>query len=290
MDESSGTTAYDIIGGNNGTYTGGIALGQSGPTNAFFDGDIAAQFTSSGYVDVPEGPFNITSAITIVAWVQPLAANGFEDLIGHGDQSWRMSYVSTSGNFGANDGAPPADASDPTAILDNNWHMVAYSYSGNTNQANNGLLYVDGVLVASNSVFVTPAGDNLDVWIGGAPDYGTGSGSRLFAGNITEAAVFTKALSTAQVAGIYNGTYVVSQLPAPSITHVGLSGGNIVISGTNNAGPGGTYHLLTSTNVALPLSNWSVLTSGSFDGNGNVNSTNALTPGMSRSFYILQAP
>lgn len=291
LNESSGTTAYDIIGGNNGTYTGTFTLGQAGPTNAFFDSSLAVQFTGAGYVDVPEGPFNITGAITVVAWIQPLALNGFEDIIGHGDPSWRMDYVSTSGNYGANDGTSAAgDATDPTALLDHNWHMIAYTYSGNTSQANNGLLYVDGVLVGTNSVTATPPGDNLDVWIGGAPDYGTATGSRLMAGNIADAAVFSRVLTPAQVQGVYNSTFVVSQPPAPTITHVGVSAGNIIIRGTNNAGPGGTYHLLASTNAATPLSNWTVLTSGSFDGNGNVNSTNAINPGTPRSFYILQAP
>ena len=288
LNETSGTTAYDVIGGYNGTYTGSFALGQAGPTNT--DSDLAVQFLGAGYVDVPEGPFNITGAVTIVAWFQPLAQNGFEDILGHGDQSYRMAYVSTSGNFGANDGAPPADAADPNAITDSNWHLIAYSYSGNTNQANNGVLYVDGAPVATNNVFATPAGDNLDLWIGGAPDYGTAGGSRLAAGNIADAAVFTRALTPAQVQGIYNGTFVPSILPAPSITHVGLSSGNIVIVGTNNAGAGGTYHILSSTNVALPLSNWSVLTSGSFDNTGTVHSTNAINPATSRSFYILEEP
>ena len=290
LNESSGSVAYDIIGGNNGTYTGSFTLGQAGPANAFFSGATAVQVVGAGYVDVPEGPFNITGAITVIAWAQPLAQNGFEDLIGHGDQSWRLSYVSTSGNFGGNDGGPSADASDPTAITDNNWHMIAYTYTGNTNQANNGVLYVDGVPVATNNVFATPAGNNLDVWIGGAPDYGTGTGSRMFAGNIADAAVFTRALTAAQVQGVFTGTFVANQLPAPSITHVGMSAGNIIITGTNNAGPGGTYHLLTSTNVTLPLSNWTVLTSGSFDGTGTVHSTNAINPATSRSFYILEEP
>src|ERR1035438_9353240 len=36
LDESSGTTAYDVIGGYNGTYNGTYALAQPGPTNSFF--------------------------------------------------------------------------------------------------------------------------------------------------------------------------------------------------------------------------------------------------------------
>ncbi len=47
-----------------------------------------------------------------------------------------------------------------------------------------------------------------------------------------------------------NGTISISgssALTPPSITHVTISGGNVIIRGTNNSGSGGTYHLLTST-------------------------------------------
>jgi hypothetical protein len=37
----------------------------------------------------------------------------------------------------------------------------------------------------------------------------------------------------------------------PTIQHVASAGGNFIISGTNNSGPGGTYHVLTSTNPVL---------------------------------------
>lgn len=209
LNESSGNVAYDMIGGNNGTYNGGFSLGNPGPANAFFgSASYAAGFDgSTAYVDIPEGPFNITGAITVVAWVQLAADNGFDGLFGHGDPSWRLS-VNGSGDPGANDGGPPSDATSPTSINDGNWHMVAYTYTGKTNQVNNGSLYVDGSLVANNSVFVTPAGDNLDVWIGGSPDYGTGANKRLIAANIADAAVFTTSFTSAQVTGLYNGMFV----------------------------------------------------------------------------------
>jgi hypothetical protein len=72
----------------------------------------------------------------------------------------------------ANTFTVPTDATSSTSIGDGNWHMVAYTYTGIPG-INNGLLYVDGVIVASDSVTTSPAGDNLDVWIGGSPDYGT---------------------------------------------------------------------------------------------------------------------
>jgi IPT/TIG domain len=78
--------------------------------------------------------------------------------------------------------------------------------------------------------------------------------------------------------------------PPPTIQRVAKSGGNIILSGTNNSGPGGTYHVLTSTNLLSPRTNWAVLTSRSFDGSGNFWFTNALPGPVVQQFYILQVP
>jgi hypothetical protein len=99
--------------------------------------------------------------------------------------------------------------------------MVAYTYNG-VPGSNNGLLYVDGALVASDNVTSAPAGDSLDAWIGGSPDYGTG---RLLNAKIAHAAIFTQALTAAQVQSIYAGVY-----PAPVNLTVSLSGANSVIT------------------------------------------------------------
>src|SRR6202453_1311278 len=215
LNEPDGTTAYDMVGGYNGTYVGGVTLAQPGVTNAalgapsysvLFDGATA-------YVDIPEGPFNITGAITAMAWVNlPFAHGNFAGVFGHGDQSWRFSD-NAQGEPGANDGGPPADATDPSSIVDGNWHLLVYTYTG-TLTGNNGSLYVDGRLVANNAIATTPAGDDLDVWIGGAPDYGT---ARLLPGYIADAAIFTEALSAAEVEALYSGGVIVD------IAHSGSS-------------------------------------------------------------------
>lgn len=82
---------------------------------------------------------------------------------------------------------------------------------------------------------------------------------------------------------------VVGTAAPPTIGKIVLSGTNVIISGTNSASSGGTYHILTATNISVPLSNWSVLTNGVFDGSGNFSSTNAQGTN-SRQFYILQIP
>jgi hypothetical protein len=75
----------------------------------------------------------------------------------------------------------------------------------------------------------------------------------------------------------------------PTIQHVAVSGGNFIMSGTNNSGAGGTYHVLTATNLLLPRTNWTVLTNGNFDGTGKFAFTNAIGTN-SRRFYTLQEP
>ncbi len=78
--------------------------------------------------------------------------------------------------------------------------------------------------------------------------------------------------------------------PAPTIKKISIiSGGLVVVSGTNNSGAGGTYHLLSSTNITVPLSNWSLVTNSTFDGNGNFSSTNAAGTNNTQ-FYILRVP
>lgn len=75
----------------------------------------------------------------------------------------------------------------------------------------------------------------------------------------------------------------------PTIQSISFVGGNIVISGTNNAGGSGTFHVLSSTNLTAPVSSWTVVTNGSFNG-GNFSATNAIDPTQPMGFYILQVP
>jgi hypothetical protein len=240
LNESSGTIAYDLIGGHNGTYTNNYLLGQAGPPNGFFGGATAAVFDgTSGHVDIPGAAFNFTGAVSVVAWVNLLSAPGFGGLFGHGDTSWRTT-VDPAGQPAGNDGPGLPDATDPITspgIYDNNWHMVAYTYTGVPGQSSNGALYVDGVLVADNTVTSAPTGNGLDVWIGGSPDYG----NRFLPAYIADAAIFSRTLSAAQINGIYQGQWIVG---AQTIT-ITQSGSNVVLNWQ-------TGTLLEATNLVGP--------------------------------------
>jgi len=206
LDETSGTIAFDYAGTNNGAYEGNYQLGQAGlpatagigpNTSVYFDG-------STAYVDISSGgvgwSLNITNAITVMEWVQttPGGDTTFTTPLGHGDTSYRLD-VTPRPHF-ADDGP---DAIGAAPINDGNWHQLVGVYDG-TNE----YLYADGNLVAGPYASTSP-GSAYDLVIGAAPDY---LGNRNFEGNIAQVAVFTNALTAAQIENVYSALEVPATL------------------------------------------------------------------------------
>ncbi|HEV2695233.1 MAG TPA: glycoside hydrolase family 2 TIM barrel-domain containing protein [Verrucomicrobiae bacterium] len=74
----------------------------------------------------------------------------------------------------------------------------------------------------------------------------------------------------------------------PRLNHISLIGTGLSLSATNGT-PGGSWTLLQSTNILLPLNQWQINRTGNFDGSGNL-STNIVNTATNRQeFYILQA-
>ncbi|MGC3960060.1 MAG: GxGYxYP family putative glycoside hydrolase [Verrucomicrobiota bacterium] len=254
LNETSGIFAYDYANGYDGNYSGGYSLGLSGIPNGGqgFPGSFGAYFDgASGKVAIPSGPFNLTNALTVMAWVKVTnTPSHFSGVVGRGDNSWRMS-INTAGRPGANAAHVYGDATGPTSIVSTNWRMLAYTYSGAAGVTNNGLLFVDGVPVVTNSIGAF-SGSSLDVWIGGSPDYGN---SRILQGGIAQVAVFTNALSRAQVLSLYN----IGNGNLPSLSLSPLLAGNLqltwsgstLLQATNLAGPW-TTNAWTSPSVVTP--------------------------------------
>jgi autotransporter-associated beta strand protein len=86
-----------------------------------------------------------------------------------------------------------------------------------------------------------------------------------------------------------DGTIRVAIETPPVIGNISMGGGSLILSGTGGIS-NGTYYLLTATNIAQPLTNWTRLLTNQFDANGNFNLTNTLNPGSPQSFYLLQLP
>jgi len=65
------------------------------------------------------------------------------------------------------------------------------------------------------------------------------------------------------------------------------SGSNLIMSGSNGVSSS-TYFVLSTTNIAIPRSNWVVLSTNLFEADGSFNITNPIVPGVPRRFYLLQ--
>lgn len=75
---------------------------------------------------------------------------------------------------------------------------------------------------------------------------------------------------------------------SPAIASVSAEAGNLVIAGTNGV-PNGSYYVLTSTNVALPASQWQPVATNQFDASGAFAWTNAIGNGP-QSYFRLKLP
>ncbi len=76
---------------------------------------------------------------------------------------------------------------------------------------------------------------------------------------------------------------------SPHFGQASLSGANLVVSGSGGAADY-NYSVFAGTNLASPFTNWSMISTGSFDGNGNFIFSNAISPQPSQQFYEIEIP
>jgi alpha-L-fucosidase len=89
--------------------------------------------------------------------------------------------------------------------------------------------------------------------------------------------------------GNLNALVVRQPPPVPLIGGIQVSGNKVIITGTNGTA-GADYDLLASTNLALPMSNWTVLSTNQFGPGGGFNCTNSAHPDWPQTFYRLRLP
>jgi len=80
---------------------------------------------------------------------------------------------------------------------------------------------------------------------------------------------------------------VVEQVP--TISGVVKSGTNLVFD-VSEGSPGGAYTLLTTTNVALPLSAWATNSTGSFDALGGITIIRGINPDETQRYFSVRVP
>lgn len=182
LSEASGTTAADSgPGGNPGTYTGGITLGQSGQdsyTSALFDG-------TSGTVLVPTaGDLAPGTTFSWEAWVYPTDLTHEGSIITDSSNPRLLMLPNAGGQPDAIVGVNVTGGS----MTANAWHHLVFTNSGIT-----GILYVDGTQVATG----TTAGLGLNI---GTVTIGSQGSSDFFKGRLQFVALYNQALSSGTVA------------------------------------------------------------------------------------------
>jgi hypothetical protein len=235
-------------------------------------GLILADIGSSMYVTGTSAAINSTNGISLV-WDMDDILDGLRQIAASNFDVVNLAPAVT--NLSQSSGTPGT----PVTISGFNFSGAAGHISvffGST------LADAPTVLGDSRISVVAPAGSgtvNVTVQSGlYEPDTDDGPGA-----NVNEP-IFGYGVSATNAADLF--AYVAT----PEILRVAASNGNFIASGTFNGGAGETYHIITSTNLLLPLTNWTVFTSGSFDSNGNFSFTNAISltnPGM---YYLLRVP
>jgi autotransporter-associated beta strand protein len=73
----------------------------------------------------------------------------------------------------------------------------------------------------------------------------------------------------------------------PVIGSTTVSGSNLIFSGTGGS-PNTGFYVLSTTNITTAVTNWSVISTNSFDNTGAFNLTNAVSPGVPKRFFMLK--
>jgi trimeric autotransporter adhesin len=242
LDETSGTVAHDITpNGNNGAYNGGVTFGTAGAITGTTDTAVTlngSNATVATTAAVP-GP----SVYSEELWFKTTTTTGGRIIgfsnatTGNSSDYDRQVYMLNNGKLTFGTYTSVTNTISSTASYnDGKWHQLVAT------QASDGMnLYVDGALVASNTVtgaqsyngYWRVGGDNLAGW----PNQPT---SGYFAGSVDEVAIYPNELSAAQVSDHFakgNGAQNIPPTAAFTYTATNLV---VAFDGTESTDSDGT--------------------------------------------------
>ena len=283
----TGDTLY-VIGGNNSssTFTGTISSNSSA-----FSGEVALTKTGSGTLTLT-GTSTYTGGTTVEDGTLRM-----NNITGSGTGSGDVEIFSgaTLAGSGIIAGATTLD-NGATLAPGNSAGTLTFSNSLTLNDGtvmqfelgtNSDHVVVSGAFALAGTINVTAIG-GFGAGTYTLFNYTPASGYDI--GNVTlgtlPAGSYNYALAT-NTPGQVN--LVVSTTAPPILSAPVYSGGNLILSGTGGT-PGTNYYVLTSTNVVLPMVNWTPLATNQFDGSGNFAFTNAVSIGTPQLFYRVQVP
>jgi autotransporter-associated beta strand protein len=243
-----------------------------------------------GSLDIMNGTLSINGCLITVAGNATVEAGA--GLAGNG--AINIPFGATLNNYGTM--APGNGNSVGTLVISNipaiscnlldqpgstNYMKVSKTAGTNDQIVVIGSITCDGTLIVTNIAGSFVGGESYQLYVGGIG--GT------FANVILPS--LPSGLSWDTSALYSTGTIAITGTLAanPRIGGVGVSGSNVTLSGTGGT-PSGTYDVLSSTNLTLPLASWPSILTTNFDGSGNFSALLPYSSTVPQRFYILQVP
>jgi hypothetical protein len=194
LGETTGSTANDEIGSNDGTYQNSPTLGAAGAIENDPDKAVTLNGTDE-YISVPDvAALDLGDTFTLEAWVKPtsFAASGMV-VFYKGTGAYTLSINQSTGTFFLRKGDISTIVTSTTALTTGVWQHIVATKSGATSK-----LYLNGDDVTGT---VT---DATMVNTASALNIGSTGAATYFNGSLDELAVYATALTHAQIREHFN--------------------------------------------------------------------------------------
>jgi sugar lactone lactonase YvrE len=217
FDESAGTVAHDVL----GVYNGALSASGAAFVPAGISGNaLSLSRAANGFVTMGDVLPMTNTDFSVVAWVKVAAPDAGADCNrvllkqeggypnGYALEVNGCVYGQPGKAWFYDSDAPGQEINSVTDVVDGQWHQIAGVYHLNSTKS----IYVDGTLQASKASY--PIVPNHGALVIGGGDVG-GAPQGLFTGLIDDVQIYSRALSSAEVALLF-------QNPGQIVPHQGI--------------------------------------------------------------------
>jgi hypothetical protein len=209
------TDATDLLGEHDGTFFAGTSVTAPSVTA---QGKVSGAFSFDGtvHVRVPDSAALHLARLTVELWLVPTVLSGIhQTVIARGsstnnNDTWYLGLLNGRPRFWSHGDVL---LEGPSTIPLNRWTHLAVSFDGSTKR-----LFVNGLQVASHAGLGALVYDPAPVPVTIGADWSSNGPSELFTGRVDEVALYNRALTADEIAGIYNADFVGKNITEPYFT------------------------------------------------------------------------